>query len=128
MQLCINFNMSLQQLAICVHLNNILTGKQEPFTDLELKFKTKFKTVADSAIFPEDHVYESHQEYKITYSKNFLAFFKILKLVLAEYSLLAPDCTNIKFQDVPAIMQVIDNFDTNYHRMIRPHTNLIPTL
>jgi hypothetical protein len=120
--------MSLQQLAICTHLDNILMDRQVQLTDLEQEFKAEFKKVADAALFPTANSCSTHNQYKMAYSLYFLAFYKILKLVLAEYSLIAPDCENIKFQDVPAIMQVINNFDTNYHRMCRPHTNPIPTL
>ena len=121
--------MSLQQLAICIHLNNILTDKQEQLTALEIDLKSDFKKVADSALFPCS-VYEcgTHNQYKIIYSKNFHQFYKTFKLVLAEYSLLAPDCNNIKFQEVPSVMSVIDNFDSNYRRMCRPQTNVIPTM
>lgn len=118
--------MSLQQLAICIHLDNILNDRQDQLTALEQEFKSEFKKVAESALFKGSDT--THNQYKLLYSMNFLRFYKILKLVLAEYSLLAPDCKNIKFQDVPSIMRVIDNFDTNYHRMCRPHSNLIPTL
>ena len=118
--------MSLQKLAICIHLDNILTDRQEKLTILEREFKDEFQKVAASAEFPE--VRGSHNEYKVTYSNNFRSFYKMLKRVLAEYSLLAPDCINIKFQDVPAIIGVIEKFDTSYHRLCRPHSNPIPTL
>lgn len=122
--------MSLQQLAFCTHLDNILMDKQDQLTVLEQEFKAEFKKVADAALFPTGTscISSTHKQYKMAYSLYFLRFYNIFKEVLAEYSLLAPDCENIKFQDVPAIMQVIDNFDKNYHRMCRPSTNPIPTL
>ncbi len=124
----LQIEMSLQQLAICSHLNNILMGRQDKLTDLEQELKEEFEKVADAALFPSASSCSSHNQYKVAYSLYFLKFYNIFKEILAEYSLLAPDCENIKFQDVPAIMQVIDNFDKNYHRMCRPHTNPIPTL
>ena len=120
--------MSLQRLAMCVHLDNILMDRHTKLTALELELRSDFKLVAESALFPTTTCCSTHNQYKIDYSRNFLKFYKILKLVLAEYSLLAPDCKNIKFQDVPSIMGVINNFDINYHRMCRPHTNPIPTM
>ena len=117
--------MSLQKLSLCCHLDNILTDRQEQLSDLEQEFKAGFKLVADSAIFPSQG---EINQYKITFSIHFMKFYKILKLVLAAYSLIAPDCQDIKFQDVPSIMKVIDNFDINYCRLMRPHSNPIPTL
>ena len=119
--------MSLQRLAICTHLDNILMDRQDKLTDLEQEFKEEFKKVADAALFPKTSC-SSHNQYKMAYSMYFLKFYNILKQVLAEYLHIAPDCDKITFQDVPAIMQVIDNFDKNYHRLCRPHSNPIPTL
>ena len=125
-----NMSLTLQQLAICIHLDNILVDKQDRLSALEQKFKAEFKSVADAALFPgcSNCLSPSHNQYKITYSKNFRNFYKTFKQVLTEYSLMAPECEKIQFQDVPSIMKVISHFDTNYHRMCRPHTNPIPTL
>ena len=122
----LQIKMSLQQLAICTHLDNILMDRQDKLTDLEQEFKEEFIKVADAALATTSC--SSPNQYKMAYSLYFLKFYNIFKLVLAEYSLIAPDCAKITFQDVPAIKQIIENFDTNYHQICRPHSNFIPTM
>lgn len=104
--------MSLQRLAICTHLDNILMDRQDKLTYLEQEFKDEFQKIADTALLPTASC-STRNQYKMAYSLYFLKFYNIFKEVLAEYSHIAPDYEKITFQDVPAIMQVINNFDTN---------------
>ena len=114
--------MSLQQKAFCAHLDNVFTTQSALTRDIDIEIRSACDTVVEAALLPSDQTI-THKQYKLTYSMRFYEFYKVLKRVQDEYTLIAPGCS-VRFQDVPSIMAIIYTFDTNYHRMCQVNTDL----